>query len=152
MGDAWKKDRIGAIERGENPMVMAKMKSGYAVIGDTQFLPGYSVLLAYPKVHALEDLPIAARIQFLEDMALLGQAVQDVCCPRRINYAIYGNTEEFLHAHVFPRYEWEPEERRKRPVWQYPIEMWRMQTTRYVDALHREMRERISQRLRELMR
>ncbi len=37
----WKQDRIGAAERGENPMVLARMRSGYAVIGDTQFLPGY---------------------------------------------------------------------------------------------------------------
>jgi hypothetical protein len=46
MSEEWKKDRFGAIERGGNPMVIAKMKSNYAVIEDTQFLPGYCVLLA----------------------------------------------------------------------------------------------------------
>lgn len=132
-------------------MVMARMKSSYAVIGDTQFLPGYCVLLAYPKVNALEDLLVADRNQYLADMALLGQAVADVCHPWRMNYAIYGNSDEFLHAHVFPRYTWEPEERRQLPVWRYPTEMWQMPTIQYTDALHGAMRTGITQRLKELM-
>ncbi len=151
MTDEWKKDRFGAIERGENPMVLARMKSGDAVIGDTQFLPGYCVLLAYPKVNALEDLSVVDRTQYLADMALLGQAVADVCQPWRMNYAIYGNSDEFLHAHIFPRYAWEPDERRQRPVWRYPNEMWRMPTLQYTEALHGTMRTGITQRLEELM-
>jgi len=132
-------------------MVLGRMKSGYAVIGDTQFLPGYCVLLAYPKVNALEDLVVADRNQYLADMALLGQAVADVCRPWRMNYAIYGNSDEFLHAHVFPRYNWESDERRQRPVWRYPKEMWSMPTLQYMDALHGFMRTGIAQRLEELM-
>lgn len=31
---------IAAALRGENTKVMARMRSGFAVIGDTQFLPG----------------------------------------------------------------------------------------------------------------
>ena len=42
MGD-WKKDRIGSCERGENPTLMVKMKSGFAVMADNQFLPGYCI-------------------------------------------------------------------------------------------------------------
>ena len=30
----------------------------------------------------------------------------------------------FLHAHIFPRYEWEEEKRKKRPVWDYPKNNW----------------------------
>ena len=40
--DSWKNDRIRFSEWGENPTVMAKMKSGFAVIGDNQLLSGYS--------------------------------------------------------------------------------------------------------------
>jgi hypothetical protein len=32
--DSWKNDGIASAERGENPTVMIKMKSGFAVIGD----------------------------------------------------------------------------------------------------------------------
>jgi len=151
MNDAWKKDRFGTIERGENPLVMVRMKSGYAVMGDTQFLPGYCVLLAYPKVTALEDLSEAERNQYLADMGLLGRAIADVCHPWRMNYAIYGNSDEFLDAHVFPRYTWESEDCRRRPVWRYPIEMWQMPTTQYTDVLHGELRAFITHRLEELL-
>jgi diadenosine tetraphosphate (Ap4A) HIT family hydrolase len=30
-----------------------------------------------------------------------------------------GNTDAALHAHVFPRYDSEPEERRRKPIWFY---------------------------------
>jgi diadenosine tetraphosphate (Ap4A) HIT family hydrolase len=46
-------------------------------------------------------------------MAVLGRAVATVCSRRdpqfrRVNLEIQGNTDAFLHAHVTPRYEWEP--------------------------------------------
>jgi hypothetical protein len=71
----WKKDRVGSCERGENPLAMVKMKSGYAVIGDTQFLPGYCVLLASPIAYSLNSLPLDERSQFLLDMSLIGDSI-----------------------------------------------------------------------------
>ena len=46
-------------------MVMARMRSGFAVIGDTQHLPGYSVLLcADPAIDHLTDLDWGPRVEF----------------------------------------------------------------------------------------
>ena len=39
--------------------------------------------------------------------------------PLRINYAIYGNLEPALHAHVIPRYRHEPEQLRTQHPWAY---------------------------------
>ena len=86
----WKKDRVDSAAKGQNPTVLARMKSGFAVIGDTQFLPGYCVLLAYPKVSCLNDLTIKERSEFLTDMTLIGGAIDNICKPIRINYSIYG--------------------------------------------------------------
>ena len=140
----WRADRIGAAQRGENPMVIARMRSGFAVIGDTQFLPGYCVLLASPQVSSLEDLSPDDRAVFLDDMGRLGAAVNAACAPRRINYSIYGNTDAFLHAHVFPRYAWEPEERIPGPVWLYPRENWSVPEMAYDEARHGALRARIA--------
>ena len=41
----WQDDRIGSAINGTNPMVMSELPGGFAVFGDTQFLPGYSCLL-----------------------------------------------------------------------------------------------------------
>jgi diadenosine tetraphosphate (Ap4A) HIT family hydrolase len=150
MNEDWKKDRFKAIEQNTNPMVLTKMKSGYAVIGDTQFLPGYCVLLAYPRVSSLEELTFEQRGLFLQDMSLLGEAIQHVTSPLRMNYSIYGNSDDFLHAHVFPRYDWESEERKPYPVWQYPKEMWAMPVVQYNNKEHLELRQRITEKLEEL--
>lgn len=151
MSEAWRNDRIGSAERGENPMVLARMKSGFAVIGDTQFLPGYCILLASPRVDSLNELSLQGRSQFLLDMSLLGEAIEIVCKPRRINYSILGNTDPFLHAHVFPRYEWEAEERRPMPVWRYPNEMWSDSQHHYSKENHGQLKQALISTLTDLM-
>ncbi|MFJ4030900.1 HIT family protein [Streptomyces griseoluteus] len=130
MTDDWRTDRVGAALRGQNPTVLRRLEAGFAVIGDVQFLPGYSVLLVdEPGVQRLSDLPRAKRLSFLSDMDQLGEAVERVCRRldpgfRRVNLEILGNTDPFLHAHVWPRFEWEPAELVGKPVWLYPDDRW----------------------------
>lgn len=121
----WRDDRVGSAHRGENPMVMARMRSGFAVIGDTQHLPGYSVLLcADASVNHLTDLDWQPRTEFLFDLGLLGEAVEAACRAnglRRINYEVLGNMLELLHGHVHARYDWEPAEQQGHPVSRYGL-------------------------------
>ena len=122
----WRADRVGAAARGENPTVLARMRTGWAVIGDTQQLPGYSLLLYQdPGVDQLTELSRADRAAFLFDLALLGEAVQDACVALdaaflRVNYEVLGNSHHQLHGHVHARYRWEPDQYRRGPVWRYP--------------------------------
>jgi diadenosine tetraphosphate (Ap4A) HIT family hydrolase len=111
--------RVKAARAGTNPTVISRMPSGWAVLGDVQFLQGYSLLLADPVVPDLNSLDQGRRLRFLQDMAILGDALLEVTGAWRINYEILGNTDAALHAHVFPRYATEPEELRKGPVWYY---------------------------------
>lgn len=133
MGADWRADRIGSALRGENPTVLRRLDAGFAVIGDTQFLPGYCVLLVDdPGVQRLSDMARGKRMAFLSDMERLGEAVERACrrfdpAFRRVNLEILGNTDGFLHAHVWPRYEWEPENLVGSPVWLYPQERWTSQ-------------------------
>jgi diadenosine tetraphosphate (Ap4A) HIT family hydrolase len=125
----WRTDRIGSALRGENPTVLARLDTGFAVIGDSQFLPGYCVLLVDdPQVEHLTDLPRPRRLSFLADMELLGEAVAIVAARRdpafsRMNYQILGNLDPYLHAHIHPRYGWERSEAAARPVTHYPAEI-----------------------------
>jgi diadenosine tetraphosphate (Ap4A) HIT family hydrolase len=151
LNEDWKKDRIASAHLGENPMVIAKMRSGFAVIGDTQFLPGYCVLLPLVKVNTLNELDFKQRSEYLLDMSLIGDAIQEVCNPRRINYSIYGNTDVFLHAHIFPRYEWEPEERIPKPVWQYSEDKWRDSKYHFSAEEHGELKEKLSKKINDLI-
>ncbi len=98
-----------------------------------------------------EELSLDERAQFLQDMSLLGEAIQAVCGPKRVNYSIYGNSDNFLHAHVFPRYVWEPPERKPYTVWQYPKEMWVMPAVQYCAKSHIALRQQITEKLVHLM-
>lgn len=90
-------------------MVIGRVPSGWLVLGDVQFLCGYSLLLPDPVVSDLNALDENRRSQFLHDMTVLGDARLKVTDAYRINYQILGNLEPALHAHVFPRYLTEPE-------------------------------------------
>ena len=151
--EAWKNDRISSALDGTNPTVLAKMKSGFAVFGDTQFLPGYCVLLGYPKVYSLNDLSLADRAVFLTDMSIIGDAITAVLNPLRINYDILGNLDNYLHAHIFPRYEWEEEHLRKGPVALYPPENWSNPTAeqRFDHSKFLDIRAKLQDKLCELI-
>jgi diadenosine tetraphosphate (Ap4A) HIT family hydrolase len=109
--------QVHAAAAGALPRVIARLPSGWAVLGDPQILPGYALLLPDPVVPDLNALAGQARQQFLDDMARLGDAVLAVTGAERINYEILGNVEPALHAHVIPRYAWEPPARRRTTVW-----------------------------------
>ena len=111
--------RVAAARDGTNPTVIARMRSGWAVIGDRQVVHGYCLLVPDPVVPDLNALTSDARGVFLQEMALLGDALLEITQAARINYEMLGNLEPALHAHFFPRYDEEPAELRTRPVWFY---------------------------------
>ena len=113
-------ERIETIRAGANPTVICQLPSGWVVLCDMQFLRGYCILLADPLVASLNDLNQAHRAQYLCDMALVGDALLEVTGAFRINYAIMGNSDPYLHAHITPRYADEPEQYRHGLPWSYP--------------------------------
>ena len=115
--------RVEAARAGTNPTVICRVPSGWAVLGDIQFLRGYSLLLPDPVVPDLNSLDNKQRARFLQDMVLIGDALLEVTGAYLMNYEILGNTEPALHAHVIPRYMTEPEELRKVPAWFYQRNM-----------------------------
>jgi diadenosine tetraphosphate (Ap4A) HIT family hydrolase len=145
-------DRIGSAIAGENPTVIRSLPMSFAVLGDVQWLPGYCVLLVdRPGVSRLTDLPRVQRQQFLASMDVLAEAVQNACREvmsgfRRMNLDILGNTDDFLHAHVWPRYDWEPPERVTKPVWLYPPEFWTLDSLR-LGPQHQPLRDAIGRQL-----
>ena len=111
--------RVEAAQKGENPSVLCRMESGWAVFGDVQVLNGYCLLLPDPVVPTLNDLDETGRVTFLRDMTLIGDAILEVTGAARINYEILGNSEPALHVHIIPRYKAEPEDLRRGPIWFY---------------------------------
>lgn len=148
----WQDDRVQAAIDGRNPTVVAELGDAFAVIGDVQFLPGYSVAITKrPGVDRLTDLTRRERLGFLADVDLVATAVETVCARhddgyRRVNVEILGNTDAFLHCHIWPRYEWEPAQIVAKPVWLYDPAHWsdpqfRLDTRH--DALRRDLTDEV---------
>jgi len=129
-------ERVRLAREGRNSYVICRMSSGWAVMGDVQFLPGYCLLLPDPAVPSLNHLSSSERVLYLQDMVRLGDAMLKVTGASRINYEILGNSEPELHAHLFPRYASEPDEHRTRPAWFYD---WQ-NAVRYSEAEHGYLR------------
>jgi len=110
-------ERVELARRGQNPYVICRMKSGWLVIGDVQLLPGYCVLLADPVVESLNALDRAQRAQYSLNVIQAGDAVLAATDAYRINYETLGNSEPALHTHIIPRYQAEPDEKRRRVAW-----------------------------------
>ncbi|PTQ74120.1 HIT family protein [Pseudomonas sp. GV071] len=136
-------ERVALARRGANDKVICRMASGWAVMGDVQFLPGYCLLLPDPVVPSLNDLDTAGRTAYLLDMARLGDAALQATGALRMNYEILGNSEPELHCHIFPRYATEPEQHRKMPAWFYD---WKTATP-YAEEQHGELRQKIAELL-----
>jgi diadenosine tetraphosphate (Ap4A) HIT family hydrolase len=111
--------QVAAARAGREPRVIARLYSGWAFFGERQFLRGYALLLPDPVVPTLNSLGAQERTLFLLDVARLGDALLKVTGALRINYAILGNQEPALHAHVIPRYSDEPEQLRAAHPWAY---------------------------------
>ena len=119
---------VALARRGEHPGLICRMPSGWVVLADMQYLKGYSILLADPVVPSLNDLSRQQRADFLLDMVTIGDALMQVTGAYRINYAVMGNSDPALHAHIVPRFSDEPDAYLHDQPWSYPreIQMGRM--------------------------
>lgn len=136
--------RVEACRAGADPTAIARLPTGWAVMGDPQVLAGYCLLLPDPVVPHLNALSPELQAAFLADMARLGQAVLELTGALRINYALFGNLEPALHAHVFPRFADEPGPLRVANPWGYDWAAARRFDPAVDGALQAALRERLS--------
>lgn len=108
---------VEACRSGSYPQAILRMPSGWLVLATRQVLPGYCLLLPDPVVADLNALTDGARTRFLADMALAGDALIETLGAVRVNYAMFGNVEPALHAHLFPRQAGEPAAVRTAQPW-----------------------------------
>lgn len=97
-------NRIERIKRGEDPQLIARLPSGFAILANQQPLTGCCMLLADPVVAHANDLDAQARAAFMADFLRLGDAVQSATGAERLNYLMLCNQVPELHGHVVPRF------------------------------------------------
>ena len=137
---------IEACRAGTEPALVARTASGWVVMAQRQVLAGYCLLLPDPVVPHLNALEAPERDRFMADLGRVGDAVLRVTGALRINYAIFGNLEPALHAHVHPRYADEPEAMRTQNPWAYD---WSSAQV-FSEVMHGALRDALRSRLSAL--
>ena len=133
----------------ENPYLVAELETGYAVLADNQHIPGYTIFVSKTCVPELHDLSPGVRSRFLNEMALVAEAVFRAFAPRKLNYELLGNSVAHLHWHIFPRYEDDPNP--QWPVWNNDEFLRAPRATPLDPAQLGDRRERLQRALARLM-
>ena len=89
--------------------VVWRFPRSVALLGPWQYHTGYCVLVARLHATELHHLPADFRRDFLDEMTLLGQAIDIVFQPRKLNCESLGNQVPHLHWHLLPRRHDDPE-------------------------------------------
>ena len=73
-----------------------------------QYVRGYCILVAKKSVREPHEMYPPERALFFEDMIRVGEALEKVFNPIKLNYEILGNAVPHLHVHILPRYYGDP--------------------------------------------
>lgn len=109
-------ERVELARRGAYPKVIGRMASGWLVVADTQPVEGYCILLSDPVVPSINDLHGQQRLDYLQDVVRVGDALLKVTGAARINYETWCNQAPSLHTHIVPRYATEAQPQRLQPL------------------------------------
>ena len=147
-------DRINMIKVGNNPYFVKELDTGYVVIGDHQHFKGYTLFLC--KEHQIElfHLDAAVRQKYLNQMALVAEAVSKAFGAEKMNYELLGNGDTHLHWHLFPRVSGDLGKygnQGRGPVWWYPKEKMYDDTQRPSAEELTKMKEKLLRALNELL-
>jgi diadenosine tetraphosphate (Ap4A) HIT family hydrolase len=132
----------------DNPYLIAELSTGYAVLADNQYIPGYTIFLCKTCVPELHDLPADERMRFLDEMSLVAEAVFRAFAPRKLNYELLGNSVSHLHWHLFPRYA--DDANPQWPVWNNEAFLNAARRTEIDPAVLAERRDRVRRALSDV--
>lgn len=79
---------------------------------------GRCILMLDDHYEHMHELPADVAAKFMLDMQTAADAISAITDCERINYAILGNTEPHVHAHLIPRYSDDPVI--TRTPWEHP--------------------------------
>lgn len=139
-------ERINMIKEGNNPYFVKELKTGYVVIGDHQHFQGYTLFLCKEHRTELFHLEAETRQQYLNEMALVAEAVSNAFGAEKMNYELLGNGDTHLHWHLFPRKDGDLDgfgNQGRGPVWWYPREKMYDDQARPTDAALAAMKEKL---------
>ncbi|HXJ80912.1 MAG TPA: HIT family protein [Candidatus Methylomirabilis sp.] len=115
---------------------VALLPTAVAVLGNDQYYPGYTLVIARRHATELYHLSDLESTAYFQDMLRVARAIDRAFSPRKMNYELLGNTVAHLHWHLFPRYANDPNP--TRPTWEHvhpPTVLPEVEYARAIDAI-----------------
>jgi diadenosine tetraphosphate (Ap4A) HIT family hydrolase len=92
----------------EHGYTIADLERSRLQLCHNQYVRGYCILVAKKAVREPHQMYPPERALFFEDMVRVGETLEKVFKPIKINYQILGNAVPHLHVHIVPRYYGDP--------------------------------------------
>ena len=92
----------------EHGITMADLPYSRVRLARNQYVQGYTVVIANRHVREPYELGRQERIGFFDDVMRVGQALETVFQPVKMNFQLLGNSVPHLHCHMVPRYHGDP--------------------------------------------
>ena len=147
-------DRINRIKEGRNPYFVRELETGYVVIGDHQHFFGYTLFLCKEHKTELHFLDRNFKVNYLEEMSIVQEAVAKAFGADKMNVELLGNGDAHVHFHIFPRRKGDILKYRPDglpgPVWWTPIEVMNDESNRPSDEKLEEMKAKLNRELEKL--
>lgn len=147
-------DRIEMIKSGTNPYFVKELETGYVVIGDNQHFRGYTLFLCKQHKTELFYLDKDFCNKFMQEMALVAEAVMKAFSAEKMNYECLGQGDAHLHWHLYPRRAGDIENygnNGKGPVWWYPMDKMYSDDNRPTDTELSDMKQKLLTELEKLI-
>ena len=103
--------------------------------------PGRCLVVVRDHYEHLARMPESTYLSFTRDMRQVGGSLHEAVGANRVNYAVLGNTEPHVHAHVIPRGA-PGDEKLHRTPWEHPAPKAQMPRDQ-VEAIVGRLRESI---------
>ncbi len=116
-------------------LVFYESNTSIAKLNPDQYFHGYTFLTLKSHMEELHQLTSKTRQSFLNDIALVGNALAMALQPDKMNYELLGNAQPHLHWHIIPRYKSDP--LWGRPIWVGNRRRNRLSQDQYVELLEK---------------
>ena len=111
-----------------DPYLIIELETGIVSLGWYQRFKGYVLFICKQHGPELHHLPYNFKLKFLEEMAIVAEAIYNIYSPDKMNYELLGNACPHLHWHLIPRIQGDTPD--NGPVGWIPKEMFIDEATR----------------------
>jgi diadenosine tetraphosphate (Ap4A) HIT family hydrolase len=143
-------EEIAEIKKGIDKYFVIELQTGYVVMSWYQYFEGYTIFVYKNHVTELHEIENDQRDKFLYEMSIVAEAVCKAFKPKKLNYAMLGNSDPHMHWHLIPRYG--TDSKPQNTAWAIPEETWHSDKQKPTEEKLNELKNKLKREIEVLLR